>query len=103
MTNIIKRIFTRSPGTNDPFGGLDLGDTGRDSLTGFEGIVIATNRNISGCDQVALQPALKDGAFQECRWFDIERIEIVSTGTVTYTTRRTGADVTPPNLGSPRT
>lgn len=97
MKNPIRQIFRRNRGTNDPFGGLDLGDTAKDTLTGFEGIVVATNRNISGCDQIALQPEMKDGAFQESRWFDIERIAQVEAGTVAYTDRRSGADTTPPD------
>lgn len=97
MSNALFKIFRRSRGTNDPFGGLDLGDTAKDTLTGFSGIVVATNRNISGCDQVALQPEMKDGNFQESRWFDIERVALVEGGTVAYTDRRSGADTTPPD------
>lgn len=89
-------VFRRDRGSNDPFGGIEMGDLAEDTLTGFKGIVIGMNRNISGCDQVSLQPATEDGKFVDPHWFDIERVRLIESGKVQFTSRRTGADVLPP-------
>lgn len=91
------QIFKRDPGTNDPFGGLELGDEVMDTLTSFTGIIIATNQNISGCDQLCIQPPVKDGTYQDAHWFDVERIGLLSKSKVKMTARRTGADSVPPS------
>jgi hypothetical protein len=95
--NKLLKIFTRDTGSNDPFMGLNLGDEAQDTLTGFQGIIVATNRNISGCDQIALQPTMADGKFEDSRWFDIERMALVEANKVEFTKRRTGADTSPPS------
>ncbi|MEP5730306.1 MAG: hypothetical protein ABJL67_13170 [Sulfitobacter sp.] len=94
MTNI-PTIFKREHGGNDAFDGLQLGDLAKDTLTGFQGILVAANQNISGCDQVAIQPISQDGKFEDCRWFDVERVAVVDAQVVKTSDRRTGADVTP--------
>lgn len=95
--NILYKIFKRDRGDNDAFAGLNLGDLAQDTLTGFSGLIVATNQNISGCDQIALQPPLSDGKFEDVRWFDIERIALLEERKVRFTDRRTGADTTPPS------
>lgn len=90
------KIFQRQISENDRWQGIELGDEVRDSLTGFAGIVVCQNSSISGCDQLAVQPPCVDGKFEESRWFDIERIELVTKGKVERAHRRTGADEYPP-------
>ena len=94
--NVFK-IFTRKIGANDRFHGINLGDGAQDTLTGFSGVVVSQNSCISGCDQVALQPEMSDGKFEDSRWFDIERIEQTQAGKVKLTDRRAGADAVPPS------
>jgi hypothetical protein len=89
------KIFNRDFGLNDRFQGIQLGDEARDTLTDFKGIVVALNSNISGCDQIALQPELCDGKFEDSRWFDVERIETIQPAKVQFTQRRTGRDTIP--------
>lgn len=93
--NIIPKVFIRSHSTNDRFAGIQLGDLAADSITGFKGIVISQCSHISGCDQLALQPQLTGAAFEDCRWFDIERVEMIERGFARVSDRRTGADTTP--------
>lgn len=98
--NALMKIFRRDHGTNDPFGGLRMGDEAQDTLTGFSGIILALNQNISGCDQVALQPPLADGKYEDSRWFDVERIALIEAQKVQVTSRRTGCDTVPPSRTS---
>lgn len=55
------KISPRSAGANDRFEGVQLGDLAKDAITGFEGAVTSLRSNISGCDQVHLQPFCVDG------------------------------------------
>jgi hypothetical protein len=89
------KIFKRAPSSNDRFEGIELGDKAKCTLTGFVGVVVALNSNISGCDQVALQPNCGD-EWKDSRWFDIERVDLVAKNVVQPGTRRTGLDTVPP-------
>ena len=60
---------------------VKFGDEARDLVTGFTGIVTAKALYATGCNQVSMQPPVKDdGAFVDSRWFDIERIEVIAPG-----------------------
>ncbi len=51
---------------------VTLGQT----VTGFSGKATAHCRYITGCDQILVQPAVKEGGeFVEQRWFDITRLD----------------------------
>lgn len=54
---------------------IQLGDRVRDLITGFEGVVTGRCEYITGCTQVLVAPAAKDGAFVESHWFDVDRCE----------------------------
>ncbi len=55
-----------------------LGCTARDTITGFEGIVIGVTEWLNGCVRYGIQPQeLKDGKIIEANWFDSEQIELV--------------------------
>ena len=58
---------------------IELGDTAKDSITGFSGVVIATTFWLHGCERLTLQPQKLDkdgkdsaksvaGVFRE--WFE---------------------------------
>ena len=62
---------------------LNLGDTARDSITGFEGIIQSRYIFINGCLQFSLRPRVdKDGKLQDAHSFDVSRLELVEQGTV---------------------
>lgn len=72
-----------------------LGETVRDKVTGFKGIVTSAARHLSGCDTYGVVPtALKDGAPQDTRWFDEPRLESKGGSVLSIDERpvRTGAD-----------
>jgi hypothetical protein len=50
----------------------------KDKVTGFIGVVTGHADYLTGCDQYLVQPASKDGEWKEGRWFDQNRLEIVS-------------------------
>lgn len=55
-----------------------FGCTGKDVITGFQGVITGACAYISGCDQVLLAPKCdKDGKMDEGKWFDTSRIEIL--------------------------
>jgi hypothetical protein len=53
-----------------------LGRRAKDIITGFQGTVVGRVTYISGCDQALLQPEVKDGKFEEARWFDVQRVQV---------------------------
>lgn len=74
------------------YNGIEMGDEVRDTITGFTGIVTARIEYITGCAQVAIQPAVKaDGALPDGKYFDIDRIEIVTAKAHQHVVTRAGA------------
>lgn len=76
---------------------INLGDRCVDKITGFRGVVTGHCQYISGCDQILLQPRVKDdGDAVNGRWFDIDRCEVVEAGAVSIdsvsSVKRPGAD-----------
>jgi hypothetical protein len=58
---------------------IDLGDIAKDSVTGFQGMVIGRSRYLYNVDRLTLQPReLKDGKRQESRSFDEPGVEYIS-------------------------
>ena len=56
----------------------DFGKKARDKITGFSGTITGMNSWITGCDQILLQPPINEkGEWQESRWFDDSRIEVI--------------------------
>ena len=53
---------------------INLGATYIDRITGFSGVATGFVEYISGCNQVLLAPPVKDGAFVENHWFDVQRV-----------------------------
>ena len=57
---------------------IQLGDRARDSITGYEGIVIARSEWLNGCVRFELQSEkLKDGVPHEPYWVDQQQIALV--------------------------
>jgi hypothetical protein len=57
----------------------NLGKLGRDKITGFEGIILATSKHLYGCDSYLLVEKLKDGKSAKAD-FDKGRIEVIGDG-----------------------
>jgi hypothetical protein len=63
---------------------VQLGDTVKDRITGFQGVVTGRCEYITGCNQVLVVPKIKsDGSFSESVWFDEQRVDILSEPRVT--------------------
>ncbi len=63
-----------------------LGSKMRDTITGYEGTVVATLVYINGTRTAALQAGeLKDGKPHDNQWFDVERLEPVAPAPVRKT------------------
>lgn len=63
-----------------------LGNTAKDVITGFEGIVTGYAVFHNNCDRLGLQPREldKDGKPRERCWFDVTQLELVSNEVVGY-------------------
>lgn len=71
-------------------GAIALGDIARDTLTGFEGVVVAKTNWLHGCTRWTLQPRkLEKGKLQETQSFDEPQLELVKKAVVA-TTSATG-------------
>jgi hypothetical protein len=87
-------IFKRNEKTNDPYEGIGLGDRAKDTITGFEGIVMARLENLTGCNQVFIQPTtVSKDEIKAGVWVDIERVESVAKDAVSIKSRPTGSDI----------
>jgi len=81
---------------------LQLGATGQDIITGFEGVLIGKAEYLTGCTQYALSPKVdKDGKIQAAEWFDEGRIRIVGD-VVIAPVEVAGPKPGGPNRDSPR-
>lgn len=57
---------------------IELGDTARDTITQFTGVVVAITHCLNGCKRVTLQPReLKDGSPIDSHTFDFQQLEVV--------------------------
>lgn len=80
--------------------GLALGDTARDVLTGFEGVVVAKSEWLNGCMRMTIQPrGLKDGKPIAPEGFDIEQLELVEKADVEMPTKKAGGPMPDPQRG----
>lgn len=55
---------------------LKLGLTGKDKITGFEGVLTAKVEYLTGCTQYCLTPKAVDNKLLDGSYFDEGRIEI---------------------------
>jgi hypothetical protein len=59
---------------------IKLGDTARDTITGFEGVVVAETQWLHGCRRLTLQPkGLHEGKPIETSTFDEPQCVLVET------------------------
>lgn len=57
---------------------IELGSTARDTITGFEGIVVGRTEWLEGIARVGIQPQeLHDGKVIETDWFFEGQVEVI--------------------------
>ncbi len=90
-----KKMTTRA-GSRTPL----LGETYKDAVSGFQGVVIGCVYYITGCNQALLQPVIKDnGEFVECRWVDFQRLAYVDVPRIELDNSKTpGFDIPAPRI-----
>lgn len=75
---VLVQIFDTAPTQETQM--ITLGDTARDTITGFTGVVIADTKWLHGCRRLTLQPReLKDGKPVESMTFDEPQLVKVET------------------------
>lgn len=58
---------------------IQLGQTVKDKITGFSGIVTGRVEYLTGCNQLLVAPPVKDdGAFRDSQWFDEQRCDVLN-------------------------
>lgn len=63
----------------------ELGDTLRETVTGFKGVVMVRAEYSTGCIHYGLQSSkLKDGVMQDWYWLDASRLELVKSRKVKF-------------------
>ena len=82
---------------------VTLGDLAKDSITGFEGVVVAKTEWISGCDRLTLQPQRldKEGGVKLTQTFDVTQLVLVRKAVIVIAQPET-AHVTSGKRGGPR-
>ncbi len=59
---------------------VTLGQTVKDKITGFSGIVTGRVEYLTGCNQLLVAPPVKDdGGFRDSQWFDEQRVDVLGT------------------------
>jgi hypothetical protein len=54
-----------------------LGNTVKDRITGFTGVVTGYVEYLTGCNQaLVVPPVAPDGAMRSAEWLDVQRLEI---------------------------
>ena len=83
---------------------IELGDTAKDDVTGFQGAVVAITRWLHGCDRIVLQPQSldKDGKVRESQVFDRNQMSLVKKNVVAVTAPKPLAEVQEKITGGPR-
>lgn len=61
---------------------MELGRTGRDVITGFQGVITGECRYLTGCTQVVLVDKVDKDSKARDKWFDVSRVEYVGDDVV---------------------
>ena len=75
---------------------IELGSTVKDVISGITGIVTGKVEYLTGCKQMLIQPRSKDGEYVEPRWFDEDRLELMSDATLRLPVKSQGFDKAAP-------
>jgi hypothetical protein len=78
---------------------VNLGDEVKDTVTGFQGIVVAKTNYIHGCTRVSVQPKVgKDKKVPEAQAFDEPALKVIKAGVV----KRSHNDTGGPKMATPQ-
>ena len=59
---------------------VNLGDSVKDEVSGFKGIVVAKHEYLQGCTRISVQPPVKkDGSMVEAQTFDEPQLQIIKS------------------------
>lgn len=84
-------------------GDAQLGDLVKDSVTGFQGIVVCRSQWLNGCWRITVQPReIKDGKQVESACFDDLQLEVVERGAVPSSNNQPAAAQPLKRTGGPR-
>lgn len=76
-----------------------LGDTVKDTITGFTGIIVTRSQWLNNCNTYGVQSqALKDGIPQERVWFDEPQMSLLKESQITLSQDTGGPTRTVPHL-----
>jgi len=76
---------------------VELGDKVKDTVTGFEGIVVAETKWLNGCVRFGVQSdKLKDGLPTEPQWVDEHQLKVLSKGKAKQGPRDPGGPIPTP-------
>ena len=64
-----------------------LGNTAKDVITGFQGVVIVKCQYLTGCSQSLLVPRANQDGEVKTMWVDDDRLEAVDTPTIVLPTK----------------
>lgn len=82
---------------------IELGDEARDTITGFQGVVVADTKWLHGCRRLTLQPrTLHDGKPVDPLSFDEPQLELIPSKPEPTTGRTGGPRAEPTRAFSPR-
>ena len=65
-----------------------MGDSAKDKITGFSGIITGRSEYINGCVHLMLEAKAKPGVKPVHAWFDADRCVLTAPGTLTRKTTR---------------
>lgn len=81
---------------------INLGDIAKDTITGFEGVVIGDTKWLHGCRRLTIQPReLKDGKPVEAMSFDEPQMVLVQAKVAKGTSDTGGPRPEPVRVASP--
>jgi len=79
---------------------IKIGETVKDIVTGFKGVVTSRTEYLYGCTRLGVQPkADKDGKMPEAQWFDEPALTKVKGS---KTLERASLDTGGPGMGNPK-
>jgi hypothetical protein len=82
---------------------VNLGDMARDTISGFQGVVVAVTEWLNGCRRATIQPReLKDGKPIEAFTFDVEQVEVLGVKAAPEGTKSGGPCPDPIRASVPR-
>jgi hypothetical protein len=74
-----------------------MGQTVKDAITGFEGVITGYTAYITGCTQILVQPRVKaDGSPVDAKWIDEDRLSLTNETAIELPRTQNGFDVPAP-------